>query len=108
MPYVRQLSCFCGGGLAIFWSFYLNLIHLLFDVAMETVTAVSMSFTYAHMYMSLLYSACFDRRDGSRAGKEKGLTQAGGDTQVRGGLLRDFKPHKVPAQQPGERSDFQL
>lgn len=105
MPYVCQLSCFCGGGLVVF---LLNLIHFLFAVATGTAIAVTVSFIYVHMYTSLLYSACFNRRDGTSAGKGKGLTQAGGDTQLRDGVLHDFRPHKIPAQQPGECIIFQL
>lgn len=67
----------------LFWGFFcfgffFNLIHFLFNVATGTAIAVSMSFTYAHMYITLLYSACFNRRDGSSAGKDRGLTRAGG------------------------------
>lgn len=96
--------------------FVLNLIHFVFEVATGTAIAVTVSFIYVHMYIlvhiytSLLYSACFNRRDGSRAGKGRrtGLTQVGGDTQLRGGVLHDFRPHKIPAQQPGECNIFQL
>lgn len=62
--------------------FPLNLIHFLFEVA--TGMAVIMSFIYVHMYTSLLYAACFNRRDGSSAGKKKCLTQAAGATQLGG------------------------
>ncbi|KAM6033448.1 uncharacterized protein VSU04_016457 [Chlamydotis macqueenii] len=46
-------------------------------------------------------SAYFKRRDGANAGKKKALTKAGRDTQLRDGLLHDFKPHKILAQQTG-------
>lgn len=55
----------------MFFVFLKNLIHFLFDVATGTAVPVSMSFIYVHMYISLLYSACFNRRDGSLLAKRK-------------------------------------
>lgn len=46
-----------------------------------------------HVHILAVFSM-FQQKRWFTAGKEEGLTQAAGDSQIRAALLHDFKPHK--------------